>query len=177
MGLKHVTHCFNAMRAFNHREPGVVGAALDTQTLSCEIILDKVHVHPVAVRMLLAAKSRDKVVLVTDSISGTGMPEGVFNLQGKRVKYTSVDARLADGTLAGSVLTMDRALKNLGEVSGSTIEEVWMCSSHNAAKVIGLDSKKGKLRNGMDADLVVLNTDLDVMLTMVRGKIVFERGD
>lgn len=176
LGLSHVTHCYNAMRGFNHREPGVLGAALDLRGLSCEIILDKVHAHPAAVRLLLAAKSRDKVVLVTDSISGTGMPPGVFHLEGKKVTYTDEDARLADGTLAGSVLTMDRALRNLVEVSGEPLEQVWMCASRNAAGVIGLDASMGQLKVGTRADLVLLNPDLEVTLTTIRGRIVFEHA-
>ena len=149
LGLQHVTHCFNAMRSFNHREPGVMGAALEMEELSCEIIADKVHVHPAAIRLLLRAKQRNKVVLVTDSIAGTGTPDGIVEIQDKKIRYTKQDARLLDGTLAGSVLTMDGALRNLVEISGEPVEKVWMCSSRNAAMVIRLDPSKGVIQPEM----------------------------
>ena len=174
-GVRHITHCFNGMRAFNQREPGVVGAALEMDDLSCELIADKVHVHPAAMRLLLRAKPQNKVVLVTDSIAGTGMPEGIFCIQGRKFRFTQNEVRLLDGTLAGSVLTMDAALRNLLEISAKPLEQIYECSSRNAAQVIGIDRQTGSISIGMDADLVLLNDDLQVQMTVVRGEIVYKR--
>ncbi len=175
-GVRHITHCFNGMRAFNQREPGVVGAALELDDFSCEVIADKVHVHPAALRLLLRLKPRDKVVLVTDSIAGTGMPEGIINIQGRKFRFTENEVRLLDGTLAGSVLTMDAALRNLIEISAKPLEETFACASTNPARVIGIDGQTGSINTGLDADLVLLNDDLQVQMTVVRGEIVYERG-
>jgi len=175
-GVRHVTHCFNGMRGFTQREPGVVGAALEMDELSCEVIADKVHVHPAAMRLLLRAKPQSKVVLVTDSIAGTGLPDGIISHQGRRIRFTWNEARLQDGTLAGSVLTMDAALRNLIEVSAQPLEQVYMCASGNPANVIGVDRYTGSISAGMDADLVLLDEDLQVLMTIVRGEIVYERS-
>ena len=174
-GVRHITHCFNGMRAFNQREPGVVGAALELDDLSCELIADKVHVHPAAMRLLLRVKPQNKVVLVTDSIAGTGMPEGIFSIQGRKFRFTRNEVRLLDGTLAGSVLTMDAALRNLIEISAKPLEQICACASTNPARVIGIDRHTGSIKAGMDADLVLLNDDLQVQMTIVRGEMVYKR--
>lgn len=175
LGVRQTTHTFNGMRGFNHREPGALGAALEMKELTCELIADKIHVHPAAIRLLVTAKGLEKVILVTDSLSGTGMPDGTFMMQGQRVRYANGEARLQDGTLAGSLLTMDRALKNLAEVSEIPIEKCWICSSKNAAASIGFGRRKGALRAGMDSDLVLLDSNLQVEKTIVQGEVVFER--
>lgn len=175
LGVRQTTHTFNGMRGFNHREPGALGAALESKELSCELIADKIHVHPAAIRLLVTAKGLEKVILVTDSLSGTGMPNGTFMMQGQRVRYANGEARLQDGTLAGSLLTMDRALKNLVEITGIPVERCWICSSRNAAASIGFGQRKGALRAGMDSDLVLLDSNLQVEKTIVQGNVVFER--
>lgn len=174
-GLSHVSHTFNGMRAFNHREPGVVGAALEIDDLTCEVIADGVHVHPAAIRLLLRSKPGDKVVLVTDSIPAAGLPPGVIYLQGRKVRFSEHEARLQDGTLAGSVLTMDQALRNLEQMTGKAVEALYRYSSQNAARVLGLADSKGVIQEGKDADLALLDTSLQVELTMVSGKIVYQR--
>lgn len=174
-GLSQVTHTFNGMRAFNQREPGVVGAALEMDELCCEVIVDKVHVHPAAIRLLLRSKPAHQVVLVTDSIAGTGFPPGVVEIQGRKIRFTEHDARLSDGTLAGSVLTMDQALRNLAEIMDKPVEELYAYSSQNAARVLGLENRKGAIREGMDADLVLLDDHLSVKMTIVNGKTVYQR--
>ena len=174
-GVRHITHCFNGMRGFTQREPGVVGAALEMDDLSCEVIADKVHVHPAAMRLLMRAKPQNKVVLVTDSIAGTGLPGGIINHQGLRILFTENEARLQNGTLAGSVLTMDTALRNLIEVSAKPLEQVFKCASGNPARVIGIDDHTGSICPGMDADLVLLDEDLKVQMTVVRGRTVYHQ--
>jgi N-acetylglucosamine-6-phosphate deacetylase len=175
LGVRQITHTFNGMRGFNHREPGALGAALELKELTCELIADKIHVHPAAIRLLVSAKGLEKVILVTDSLSGTGMPDGTFMMQGQRVRYANGEARLQDGTLAGSLLTMDHALKNLVEVTSIPVEKCWVCSSKNAAVSIGFNQKKGALRTGMDCDLVLLDSNLQVEKTIVQGNIVFDQ--
>lgn len=174
-GVRHVSHTFNGMRAFNHRQPGVLGAALEIDELSCEVIADGVHVHTAAIRLLLRAKPAHQVMLVTDSIAGTGTPPGVTEIQGRKVHFTEREARLSDGTLAGSVLTMDQALRNLVEITGRPAEELHAYASSNAARVLGLAERKGSIAAGMDADLVLLDASGQVEMTIVNGKIVYQR--
>lgn len=175
LGLRHVAHTFNGMRAFNQREPGVVGAALEMDDLSCEVIADGVHVHPAAIRLLLRAKSPDKVILVTDSIAGTGIPPGIVEFQGRKIWFSEHEARLMDGTLAGSVLTMDQALRNLMEIKGRPVHDLYPYTSTNAARVLGMTDRKGGICPGMDADLVLLDESIQVKMTLVSGKIVYQR--
>ena len=173
LGVTQVTHCFNAMSALHHREPGAVGAALTLPEITCELIADNVHVHPAVMALLVNAKTPLGVILITDSISAAGMPDGIYTLEGQQVTCKEGTAKLADGTLAGSALTMDVALRNLVHATGRPLEEVWCCSSLNAARSIHLDQRKGKIAAGFDADLVLLDSNLHVTLTMLGGNVVF----
>jgi len=112
-GLSHVTHIFNAIRGLHHREPGVVGAALSSPKLIVEMIADGIHIHPVVMKILTKAKENEKIVLITDAMRAAGLKEGTYDLGGQEVIVTKGQARLKDGTLAGSVLTMDKAVKNM----------------------------------------------------------------
>lgn len=173
-GVRQVTHCFNAMDGLNHRAPGTVGAALSLDALSCELIADNVHVHPAVQKILVAAKTPARVILVTDALRGAGLPEGAYDIGGRVVTFGGGAARLPDGTLAGSILTMDRALKNLVANTGRPLEELWPASSLNAARAIGLAARKGSLETGKDADLALLDRDLTVRLTVVGGEIAYQ---
>ena len=174
MGVSQVTHCFNAMSPFNHREPGAAGAALTRPELACELIADNVHVHPAVMDLLVKAKTPQGVILITDSIALAGLSDGEGFLEGQHITVSDGSARLDDGTLAGSILTMDAALRNLILATGRSLEELWPCSSLNAARAIGLDGQKGQIRPGFDADLVLLDSNLHVKLTVVEGQIRFE---
>lgn len=174
MGLTQMTHCFNAMGSLHHREPGAVGAALSLPSLSCELIADNIHVHPAVMEILVKAKTPQGVILITDSISAAGMPDGFYTLEGQPVTLTDGAARLADGTLAGSTLTMDAALRNLSSATHLPLEEIWMCSSLNAAQAIHLDDRKGRIAPNFDADLVLLDSNLHVLLTVIEGRICFD---
>ncbi len=174
LGITQVTHCFNAMGTMHHREPGVVGAALSLPELRCELIADNIHVHPAVMDILVKAKTPDGVILVTDSISAVGMPDGVYSLEGQQVTLANGSARLADGILAGSTLTMDAALRNFSAASHLPLEEIWRCSSLNAAQAIHLDDHKGRIAPNYDADLVLLDSNLHVQLTMIAGQICFD---
>jgi N-acetylglucosamine-6-phosphate deacetylase len=171
-GVRHVTHTFNAMRPLRHREPGMVGAALDLDELACELVADNVHVHPAAMRLLLRAKGPGGVVLVTDAVRAAGLPDGAYDLGDRQAINMDGAIRLADGTLAGSVLTLDRALRNLQAASGRPLAELWPVSSRNAARSIGADATKGSLEPGKDADLVLLDADLQVVATVAEGAVV-----
>jgi N-acetylglucosamine-6-phosphate deacetylase len=171
-GVRHVTHAFNAMRPLGHREPGMLGAALVTPELRCELIADNVHVHPAAMRLLVQAKGPEGVVLVSDAMRATGLPEGAYPM-GDRPAFSMDGAiRLADGTLAGSVLTLDRALHNLQAATGRPLAELWPAASRNAAQAIGVDDAKGSLEPGKDADLVLLDPALRVVVTVAEGAVV-----
>ena len=176
-GLTHVTHTFNAMRGFNHREPGVVGAALSSPKLILEMIADGIHLHPVAMKILIKIKEIGKIVLITDAMRAASKPEGTYNLGGQEVTVVRGQARLKDGTLAGSVLTMDKAVCNMVDKVGVSLTEAIQMATASPARCLGVESKKGSLEPGKDADIVILNKKLKVELTMVKGKIVYKREE
>lgn len=170
-GARHVTHCFNAMRPMEGREPGVVGAALSRPELTAELIWDNVHVHPASCRALVAAKGAGGVILISDGIPGTGLPDGYeFSLGDLPVVVKDRTARLPDGTLAGSLLTLDVAFQN---AASFTLAQRAAMSSRNAALTLGLGHRKGLLSPGFDADLVLLKPDGTVLQTYVAGKAVY----
>lgn len=167
-GARHVTHCFNAMRPLEGREPGVVGAALARPELTAELIWDNIHVHPASCRALVNAKGAEGVILISDGIPGTGMPEGYrFTLGDLPILVDSGTARLPDGTLAGSLLTLDLAFHNARAFS---LPERSRMSSYNAAKALGLSHRLGLLAPGYDADLALLGENSQVTHTIVGGR-------
>jgi N-acetylglucosamine-6-phosphate deacetylase len=173
MGVRQVTHCFNAMRPLNHREPGVVGAAMTIPELKCELIADTIHVNPVVLKLLLDIKGPEGILLITDSMSAAGMPDGDYTFEGAPVSVRGGAARLQDGTLAGSTLTLERALANFIKASGRSLPDLLPCASANAAAVLHLENSKGKIAAGFDADLILVDQNLHVKLTMVAGKVVY----
>jgi N-acetylglucosamine-6-phosphate deacetylase len=176
-GLGQVTHTYNAMVGLGHRDLGAVGAAMGLPEIKCELIADNIHVHPVAQKILIDVKSPSGVILITDALRGTGLPDGTYDIGGRVVNFQGGEARLKDGTLAGSVLTMDRALQNALAASGRTLKEGWPMSSLNAAQAIGVADRKGSLEVGKDADLVLLDENYEVALTVVEGQVVYTRAD
>lgn len=176
-GLSHVTHLYNQMREFHHREPGVVGAALLRDELMVEIIADGVHSRREAVRLAFRQKTADRLQLITDSMRAKCLKNGTYDLGGQEVTVTDNKAYLADGTLAGSVLKMGNAFQNMMEFSGCSIEDAIKMSSTNAAKELGLFGKKGSIAVGKDADLVILDEKNDIYMTFCRGKLAYKRGD
>jgi N-acetylglucosamine-6-phosphate deacetylase len=173
-GARAATHVFNAMAPLHHREPGVVGAVLDLAGVSCELICDGVHVDPVAMRLLLRAKAVAGTRLVTDAMSAAGMPDGEYRLGGRPVSVVDGRAVLTGGgSIAGSTLTMERAVQNAVGLIGVSVEEAILMASTNSARLLGLEGRKGEISAGSDADLVVLDESLAVEATMVAGEWMF----
>ena len=172
-GLNHVTHTFNAMRGLDNHEPGVVGAALSSPGLTVEMIADGVHLHPAVMKILTRVKGAEKIVLITDAIRATSMPEGTYDLGGQDVIVTDGQARLKDGTLAGSILTMDKAVRNMISMVGVSLSEAIQMATINPARCLGVQDRKGSLAAGKDADIIILDKELKVKLTMVKGKTVY----
>jgi N-acetylglucosamine-6-phosphate deacetylase len=173
-GLRHITHTYNAMRPLGHRDIGTVGAVMALPQLNAELIADNIHVHPAAMKILVDVKGPSRVILVTDAIRGAGMPEGDYPIDERTITIREGAARLPDGTLAGSILTMERALKNIIQATGLPLEEAWPMSSLNAARAIGISANKGSLEVGKDADLVLLDEECWVRMTVAEGEVVFE---
>jgi N-acetylglucosamine-6-phosphate deacetylase len=174
LGVRQATHSYNAMLPLGHREPGTVGAILTLPEINCELIADNIHVHPAAMRVLAAAKGPAGVILVTDAVRPAGLPDGEYPFAGRTIHVRDGAVRLPDGTLAGSTLTLDRALHNILVATRWPLREAWPMSSLNAARAIGLAATKGSLEVGKDADLVLLDADLQVRLTVAEGTIVYE---
>jgi N-acetylglucosamine-6-phosphate deacetylase len=174
-GVQHVAHTFNAMRGFHHREPGVVGAVLVRDELTAELICDNVHVHPAAVKLLVKAKGPGKVVLVTDAIQPTGMPDGSYKMRKRDVTVTNGVCRFESGELAGSTLTMNKAVRNVMKSVGIPLQTAIRMGTINPAVVANVDQWKGSLEPGKDADIVIIDDDVNVFMTLVKGKLVYQR--
>ena len=168
LGVRHVIHMFNAMRPFAHRDPGVIAATLLDQRLSAELIADGVHVSEPAIRLLVRAKGPGGVLLVTDGMAAVGMPDGTYRLGEDEITVQGPEARSRDGLLAGSVLTLDRAIRNVVQFTGLPLREVVQMATLNQARLMGLE-RKGRIATGADADLVLLTPSLEVAAVCTRG--------
>lgn len=175
LGLANSTHTYNAQSPLNHRHPGVVGAVLATPTISAELICDGIHVHPLAIRILTACKG-DHIILITDATRPSGMPDGDYPFDDRVISLRDGAIRLPDGTLAGSSLTMDRAVRNYAAYSGN-LQAAAHAASLAPARLLGLADRKGSLDNGKDADLVVIDDDFHVLMTIIAGRIVYQWKD
>ena len=172
-GAAAPTHTFTALGLFPQPRPGIWGGVLERPVM-CEAICDGRHLHPGSVRMLLACKGWDKVVAITDSIQAAGLPDGHYKLGVNDVVVVDGDAKLAEnGVRAGSTLTTGQALKNLVQFTGESVEKVLPLLTSNPARLIGMDYRKGSIAPGKDADLAVLDQDLNVTATYVAGQCVF----
>ncbi len=173
-GLNHVSHAFNAMTGFHHREPGTTGAIMSMKRLTVDVIADGYHVHPSIIKILIKAKGIKNTIAITDCISAGGMGDGIYTLGGQRVTVRNGRTLLEDGTIAGSTVTMANAVKVLVEQVGLDIGEAVQMVSANAARLLGLDSK-GALVTGNDADIVVLDHEFRVLMTVVDGEVIYRR--
>ncbi len=168
-GAASATHTFNAMRAIGHREPGLAAYVLDQPSLFAELICDGIHVDPLMVRLFLKVKGRDCIILVTDSMSATGMPDGEYILGDMLVEVR--DGRCtANGVLAGSVLTLERAVRNFMAFTGSALAVAVGAATANPARLLGLSQERGELASGCDANIAVLAEDGTVLQTFLDGR-------
>jgi N-acetylglucosamine-6-phosphate deacetylase len=167
-GAHHAIHTYNAMRPFSHRDAGVIGAVLTSPEISAELIADGVHVDETAMRLLLQAKGAGGVILISDGISATGMQDGKYILGGFEVTVSGGVCRNKEGNLAGSTLTLDRALRNIVNL-GTSLGGALQMLTLNPAKLLGIEHKKGTLRPNADADVVLLSEALEVTEVFTRG--------
>ncbi len=169
-GASHVTHCFNGMRPIHHRDPGVVVAAFEQPHVSLQAIVDDVHLHPAIVRLMFRIKGADGMVLITDALQAMGMGDGLYTFGGHEVTVKEGVARLNDGTLSSSTVTMNEALRRTVN-NGIPLWDAVMMATRTPASVLGLFNK-GRIAPGADADLVLLDDDFQVLWTMIGGKIL-----
>ena len=174
-GVSCATHTYNAMKPLHHREAGTVGACLLSNDIYCELICDLIHVSPNAIRLLYKCKGKEKIVLITDAMRAKHMPDGEYSLGGQPVFVKDGAARLENGTLAGSILCMNVALKNMQSVVGTTLEETIDFATANPAKNLHIFDKKGSIKEGKDADFAVIDKDFNVYMTVSEGHIVYKK--
>jgi len=175
-GATQATHTFNAMRPLSHREPGTVGGVLTTPEIHAEVIADGVHLNPVIVDLIIRAKGIDRTILITDAMEGAAMPDATYSLGGVKVIVKDGVAELEDGTLAGSVLTMNRAFQNAQKFAHVDAQAASQMSSLNAARQIGVDGRLGSLEPGKDADIVILDPATgEVHWTIIGGQVAYRR--
>lgn len=176
MGVTQTTHTFNAMTGLHHREPGTIGAAMTLDQLCCELICDNVHVHPVSQKVLYTAKGPNRIALITDAVRGAGLKEGtMYGMDQRTVTVRDGASYLPDNTLAGSTLLMNRGLHNFIQATGETLDTLWPTSSLNIARNLNIAHRTGSLEVGKDADVILVDPDINVFLTVARGTIVYRK--
>ncbi len=173
-GASNVTHTYNAQSPLHHREVGTVGSAMLLDELNCELIADTIHVSVPAMRLLVKSKPHDKLTLITDAMRAKGIPDGVSELGGQVVYVKNGEARLEDGTLAGSVLRMNRAVQNMVEKVGVPYTQAVDYATINPAKTLKIDHEVGSIKVGKRADFTVLDHSFNVLLTVRSGKVIYQ---
>lgn len=171
-GVTHATHLFNAMSPLTHKNPGVVGAALTSNNVTVEIIADDFHVNPALYSMVAKIKG-DKMALITDCTRAGGMPDGEYSLGGQPIFLSGIECRLADGTIAGSVLKLNNAIRNVLNSTNLPLYEVFKMASLTPAKIIHQDNRIGSLEKGKDANIIIVDSNINVLTTIKNGKIIY----
>ncbi len=171
-GATHITHLFNAQTALHHRNPGVVGAAL-LRDVYTELICDTFHVHKGLFELIARVKG-DKLVLITDCTRAGGMPDGEYTLGGQKIFVNGIECLLEDGTIAGSVLKLNNAVRNVYNNTDMPLWSVFSAASLNPARAIGVDDRKGSLDAGKDADIIITDSDFNVLKTIIGGEVKYE---
>ena len=174
-GANHVTHLFNQMRGLHHREPGVVGAAFLHDELKTELIVDGVHVNPEVVKLAYNQKRKEGLILITDSMRAKCLKSGHYDLGGQDVTVKDGKAFLQDGTLAGSILKLGKAVQNILTYTGCPLEDAIEMASVNPAKQLNIYDRKGSIAVGKDADIVIMDDEHEVFMTVCRGKVAFQK--
>lgn len=172
-GVAHATHLFNAMSALAHRNPGVVGAALAADHVTVEVIADTFHINPGLYSIIAKAKG-NKMILITDCTRAGGMPDGEYDLGGQPIFLKGIECRLADGTIAGSVLKLNCAVKNVLSYTMLPVNEVFHMASLNPATAIGCEGRIGSLEAGKDADIIIADENINIIRTIKKGKTIYE---
>jgi N-acetylglucosamine-6-phosphate deacetylase len=173
-GARQATHVFNGMAAFHHRRPGPVGGVLADDRVYAQLIADLIHVHPAVVGILVRSKGVKRTILITDAMRAAGLADGTYDLGGQSITVRGGEARAPGGQLAGSTLTMDAAVRNARAATGLSLQATIPMATAVPAEAMGLAPRKGTLAPGADADVVVLDRDLNVRLTVVAGEIAFD---
>lgn len=168
-GLSHTSHLFNAMTGLHHRRPGIVGAVLSGE-MTAELIADFVHINPAVLKLVTKAKKLSDIILVTDAMEAGGLDDGEYTLGGQKVYVKDGEARLESGTIAGSVLTMEKAIKNMINATGLSINEVVNMATLNPARKLGLNHKLGQIKKGFKADFVLLDREFNVENVYIGGE-------
>jgi len=174
-GARHVTHLFNGMSALHHREPGVVGGALLHDELYAEMIVDGIHICPETVNIAYRLKGKERIILITDAMRAKCLKNGTYDLGGQEVFVKDGMATLSNGALAGSVLQMDRGFRNMMEFTGASLTDVVQMGAVNPARQLHVFDRKGSIKEGKDADLVVLDENNEVVCTICRGQIAYQK--
>lgn len=172
-GVSHATHLFNAMTPLAHRNPGVVGAAFESGNVTCELIADTFHIHP-GLFSIVAKQKADKLILITDCTRAGGMPDGEYTLGGQPIFLKGIECRMADGTIAGSVLKLNKAVGNMIDGTELPLHEIVAMATINPAKAVKVDYRKGSLEGGKDADIIIADEKFNIIKTIKGGKIVYE---
>lgn len=172
-GVRHVTHLFNAQTGLNHRDPGVAGAGLTDARVSCELIADTFHIHP-ALFALVARMKGDQLVLITDCTRAGGLADGEYTLGGQPIFVHGIECRLADGTIAGSVLKLNEAIRNFRAHTSLPLNEIVNMASLNPARRIGFAGRKGSIEPGKDADFAIADADMNILRTILRGRTIYK---
>lgn len=173
LGATHMTHCFNAMRPLHHRNPGPIAAIAKDPKVRGELIADGVHVHPAMMNVLVRALGPERTIVITDALAAAGIDDPTFDFAGQPAHVICGAARLADGTLTGSVLTMDQALRNMLEMTNSTLSEAVGMLTTNPAHAVRVADRKGCLQTGYDADLLIFDSSLNLQATICCGILAF----
>ncbi len=173
-GARHSTHLFNAMPEFEHRDPGVAGALLTDHRATVEIIADGIHLHPAIPQLVIAARGFRDVALITDAVAPAGLPAGNYDFVGRPVIVCEGAVRLSSGALAGSVLTLNRAVRNIVTFAGLGWSEAIAMATHVPARIAGVADRKGRVAPGADADLVALDTLGVVQRSWIRGSLAYQ---
>jgi N-acetylglucosamine-6-phosphate deacetylase len=173
LGATHMTHCCNAMRPLHHRDPGPLCAVAEADEVYGELIADGIHVHPAMMRLIAKLLGPERTIVITDALAGAGVPDGTFEFNGQRATVVDGVARLDDGTITGSVLTMDQALRNVVQWTGISLTDAVGMLTRNPARAAGTAGHKGRLAAGYDADLLLFDPDLTLQATIRGGVLVY----
>lgn len=175
LGASQATHLFNGMAGLHHREPGTVGAALYDERIFTQIISDGIHLHPAIVDLIIRVKGIERVILITDAMRAAGLADGEYDLGGQQVTVAKGAARIANGSLAGSTLALDQAIRNTMEFTGLPFHSVLQMASSTPAAAMGISGTKGSIKIGHDADLTFFDKEYQVCATMVHGEFKFKK--